>query len=459
MDGLQKLPDEIRHYIKKLETKNQQLEMKNRTLGGENKQLKLLIKELQSRLKKLEEKTQELPSFVKPDTKKRKKKLGQKPGHKGYSRPLPDHVDEEVDLSFDRCPDCGKKLSKTQDTFSHYVEDIKMPRAYVKKYNIHRRYCSRCKKMVSPQPVDVLPKCRFGLRLMLLVCFQKYGLHLPFNKIVFELKTYFGIKVSDGELCLMIQKIAELFGPRFEELKIEMRRLKVKYVDETGWRINGQNHWLWAFIAEKEAIALYKIERSRGSKVPLKMLGKKHDGITVSDFYSAYDKFGGKQQKSWVHLLRETSKLAKKKNVSEEMKQFHKRIKRLYHDSVKLKEKEPPPDELERGMKRFLRRLDEISKKAYTDENCQRIAKRLKKHRDSMFRFLTVKELRPDNNMAEQGIRPNVVIRKISGGNRSKNGARAHEVMMSMVETYKRRDQNFLEEGMSYIQDQLQMAR
>ena len=459
MDGMQNVPKPVLQHIKKLERKNQILTKKIKNLEEENRQLRLLVNELQSRLEKLENQSSEPPSFVKPDKKKRRRKLGQKPGHKGYSRPIPDHVDEEVDLSFDRCPDCGERLSKTQDTFSHYVEDITIPHAYVKKYTIHRRYCCRCKRMVYPKPVDVLPKCRFGLRLMLLVCFQKYGLHLPFNKIAFELETYFGIKITHGELCMIVQKMAELFGPRFEALKHEMRKLKVKYVDETGWRINGQNHWLWAFISEKEKRALYKIDRSRGSKVPRKVLGKKHDGITVSDFYSAYDKFGGKQQKSWVHLLRETSKLAKKKNASEEIKRFHKRLKRLYRDAVKLKEKEPPPDEVEQRMKRFLRRLDEIGKNIYTDENCQRLAKRLKKHRDSMFRFLTVKELRPDNNMAEQGIRPNVVIRKISGGNRSENGARAHEVMMSMVETYKRRDQNFLEEGMLYIQDQLRMAK
>lgn len=452
MDGMQKWPMRAIQLVRKLKREN-------KILKEENNQLKQLVKELQSRLEKLENQSSEPPSFVKPDKKKRRRKLGQKPGHKGYSRPIPDHVDEEIDLSFELCPDCGGLLGDTQDIFSHYVEDIQKPRSYVKKYNIHRKYCCRCKKMVSPKPMDVLPKCRFGLSLMLLVCFQKYGLHLPFNKIAFELKTYFGIKISHGELSMIVQKIAELFGPRFEELKKEMRKLKVKYVDETGWRINGQNHWLWAFIAEKEEIALYKIDKSRGSKVPRKVLGKKHDGITVSDFFSAYDKFGGKQQKSWVHLLRETSKLAKKKNTSEEMKCFHKRIKRLYHDAVRLKEKEPPPEELKRGMKRFLGRLDKIGKKIYTDENCQRLAKRLKKHRDSMFRFLTVEELRPDNNMAEQGIRPNVVIRKISGGNRSENGARAHEVMMSMVETYKRRDQNFLEEGMSYIQNQLRMAK
>jgi len=458
MDGMQRLSDEIRQYIKELEQEIQQLKKKNQDLEEENRQLKQSIKELQSRLENLEH-TTSVPSFVKPDKKKRGKKLGQKPGHKGYSRPVPDHVDEEVDLSFDRCPECGQKLSTTQETFSHYVEDIQIPRAYVKKYNIHRRYCKRCKKLVSPKPIDVLPKCHFGLVLMLFVCFQKYGLYLPFNKIAFELKTYFGIRVSIGELSFMVQKIAVLFGPRFETLKQEMRRLKVKYVDETGWRINGRNHWLWAFIAEQEAIALYIIDKSRGSKVPRRVLGRKHQGITVNDFFSAYNKFGGLQQKSWVHLLRETSKLSKTKNTSEEMRRFHKRLKRLYRDAVWFKEKEPPPEEVERRMKQFLKRLDELGTDNYTDDHCRRLAKRLRKHRDNMFRFLTIKELRPDNNMAEQGIRPNVVMRKISGGNRSQNGARAHEIMMSMVETYKRRDQNFLEEGMLYLQSQLQMPK
>lgn len=94
----------------------QQLKREIKELKEENRQLKQLVKELQSRLEDLENKASGY-SFVKPDKKKRGKKLGGKPGHKGYGRPLPDHVDGEVDLSFDHCPDCGEKLSDTQDTF------------------------------------------------------------------------------------------------------------------------------------------------------------------------------------------------------------------------------------------------------------------------------------------------------------------------------------------------------
>jgi len=37
------------------------------------------------------------------------------------------------------------------------------------------------------------------------------------------------------------------------------------HVDETGWRLNGKNHWLWAFITEK--LAHYRIEPSRGKTI------------------------------------------------------------------------------------------------------------------------------------------------------------------------------------------------
>jgi hypothetical protein len=36
-------------------------------------------------------------------------------------------------------------------------------------------------------------------------------------------------------------------------------------LDETGWRVNGQNHWWWVFT--NNDAALYQIDKSRGSKV------------------------------------------------------------------------------------------------------------------------------------------------------------------------------------------------
>jgi transposase-like protein len=436
--------------IRELENELNKANEKIIKLERENEELKRHLIEFKSMLEKHQS---IIEQTFKPDRKKRQKKPGAKPGHKGYSRPLPDHVNEEVDLSLRVCPDCGSELSETQQIYPHYVEDIMPPQqSYVKKYNIHKKYCTECKKLVYPKPIDVIPNCRFGLTLMLFVCFQKFGLALPYNKIAFELLAYFGIKVSEGELCQMVQKIAELFGDKFDELKEKMKRLNAVNVDETGWRINGRNQWLWAFISKE--IAMFKISKSRSRKVAEDFLGD-FDGVVGTDFYPSYDSLIYEQQKCWVHLLRETSKLAKKDDASYEAKEMHKKLKRLHRDAKRFKESNPNDNEKEYAVKRFLKRLDIITGMDYNDENCQRIAKRLLKNRENMFRFIYMDDVEPDNNGAERGIRPHVVIEKISGGNRSEKGARAHEVMMSIIETYKLQGLNFFEKGISYLQNQL----
>jgi len=60
----------------------------------------------------------------------------------------------------------------------------------------------------------------------------------------------------------------------------------------------------------------------------------------------------------------------------------------------------------------FLKRLNFIIGEEYKGEDCQRIAKRLLKNRENMFRFIEIDEVEPDKNRAERGIRPNTVVRK-----------------------------------------------
>jgi hypothetical protein len=49
-----------------------------------------------------------------------------------------------------------------------------------------------------------------------------------------------------------------------------------------------------------------------------------------------------------------------------------------------------------------------------------------------------------------------VVVRKISGRNRSEKGARTHEVMMSVMETtYRLQGKSFFQDGMECVQRQL----
>jgi hypothetical protein len=56
-----------------------------------------------------------------------------------------------------------------------------------------------------------------------------------------------------------------------------------------------------------------------------------------------------------------------------------------------------------------------------------------------------------NNNAAERALRSSVVIRKITYGNRSEEGARAHAVLMSIKETCRLRKENFFDNAMGYL--------
>jgi transposase len=88
------------------------------------------------------------------------------------------------------------------------------------------------------------------------------------------------------------------------------------------------------------------------------------------------------------------------------------------------------------------------------EKNCKRFIKRLKGEKWMLFTFLEEDGVNWNNNNAsERAIRPSVVIRKITYGNRSILGANAHKVLMSIRETCKLRGLNFYDYALDYLQD------
>ena len=131
-------------YIQNLEKRVSELEKENTKLRKqfeEHLRICPLVKKT---------KTVRIPVF-KPNRKTKQKRPGRKKGHKGVTRPLPDHVDETIKLKYNTCPDCNTKL-KTMETSTHIVEDIKTQKNYHnKKYKIQRHWYPKCKQTKSPK--------------------------------------------------------------------------------------------------------------------------------------------------------------------------------------------------------------------------------------------------------------------------------------------------------------------
>ena len=82
-------------------------------------------------LKRIEEleslvKEKSKPSFVKEDIKEEPKKSGQKKGHEGYSRHIPERIDEIKPLDSEECKFCGEKLSGIQNVRARTITDIEV---------------------------------------------------------------------------------------------------------------------------------------------------------------------------------------------------------------------------------------------------------------------------------------------------------------------------------------------
>ena len=75
----------------------------------------------------------------------------------------------------------------------------------------------------------------------------------------------------------------------------------------------------------------------------------------------------------------------------------------------------------------------------WKDSQAARLVKRLRRHQNDLSTFLDQLGVPFDNNHAERSIRPAVIIRKNSCGNRSDLGADTQAVLMSIFRTLKQR--------------------
>ncbi len=454
--------DEERFEIdsEELEEKNKDMEKKVRLLIKKVEKLEKEVAGLRKENQELRERLGQkidpeiIPDFVKENQHHRHQKPGQKEGHEGTTRPIPDHVDETRDAIMGQCPDCGGIVSDVGER-KRIVETIIPAKVHVKMIKVHRYWCPCCRKVVDAPVTDAFQNCRLGLEVYILVALMRYRMGMTYEKIEEMLQIAYNLCLSRGELPQMMDRLAYEFGDHYEELIDEMRNSPSANGDETGWRIDGRSAWLWVFI--NKAVAIYRVDKSRGKKVVRRILGRHYKGALGSDFHSAYNLNGVVQQKCHVHLKRDLKEVAEDKDGRSQFHRFRKKLMRILDDSVRAKKRTRDSSELQRQKDHLDERIAALCNDTYTDIDCLRIVKRLKGRGRDLFTFL-VTDIDPDNNIAERGIRPAVVMRKNSYGNRSNKGANTMSVMLSVVETCDLKDQNFLDWGKGYMENRLSLG-
>lgn len=378
-----------------------------------------------------------IPLYNKPTVRRRRKKPGAKVGHPGHARQLPPITHRQEHQPLPCCPDCGKPFALPSARRSRIIEDIAEVSPVVTEHVIPRHWCPHCQKMYEPPVPDALPKATFGHRLVALTAWLHYGLGATIATIISVLGHHLQYVLSEGGLVAAWQRYAALLFAWYEEIGQQLKDSGVLHADETGWRVSGQTVWLWCFTSP--SATYYMIDRSRGSPALSKFFTEAFDGILITDFWSAYNAVVCTGRQTCLpHLLRELKKVDTQ-NGSAEWVEFSKKLGRLLKDAIRLKKKDLPASKYTSLRARLDYRLDYLIEMPWRDADVKRLVKRVRRYRQALFTFLDQEEVPADNNHAEREIRPAVIIRKNSHGNRSGNGANTQAILMSVYRTLKLR--------------------
>ena len=384
------------------------------------------------------------PPYAKPTaSSRRRKKPGRKDGHPGSRRERPERIDRHETHRAEVCPECGGPLCRCSETRTRYIEDIPEVQPVVTEHTIHRDWCPQCRKKVEPKITTALPGSTLGNRLLVLTAWLHYALANTLSQIVEVFNFHLQMRLSPGGLIQMWYRLAEILFPWYEQIRQEALSSAVLHGDESGWRVNGKTHWLWCFA--NGASSYFMIDRSRGSPALVKFFTQEFGGTLVSDFWGAYNAVVcALRQTCLVHLLRELDQTEKYKSPGVGWPEFAKKLRRLLGDAIRLwrRQDELASETYASRRARLTARLDELIETPWNNLHARRLVKRLRRHRNDLFTFLDQPGVPFDNNLAERAIRPAVILRKNSYGNRSDQGADVQAILMSIFFTLKKRGRN-----------------
>jgi len=225
---------------------------------------------------------------------KGKRKIGAQPGHPRNEHPAFPEADIKMlyDYRLEFCPDCGNVEVTFLDQPPRVLQQMEIEEVVVFKAE-HRSYpvwCERCRKIhYHPFPEAVVKEGLFKERLTALVAYMKAVDHASFSTIRKFIRDVLGEKVSRGYLRKVVEKASHALDTPYAELLDRLPLEQALNVDETGHKENGEKFWTWVFRAE--LYVLFKIDKSRGSKVLLEVLGEEFNGVLGCDYFSAYHKY------------------------------------------------------------------------------------------------------------------------------------------------------------------------
>ena len=414
----------------------------------ENVQLKGQLERAQAQLKKQDDQLEELQRqahrqaapFRRPESQRRSHpgRPGRKAGHAGFYRPKPDPIDEQIRVNLECCPHCQGPVCQKR-SLTQYIEELPVVRPHVTELTTEEGWCEHCQcEVCSTHPLQVsratgAAAVQLGPRALALACDLKQAKGLSMRKTVAVLEDHFGLKLTPGGLALLLQRVGRKVQPDYDRMAGQLRQSPVVHADETSWWVSGPRWWLWVFTTQ--AMTLYVVIQSRAAAVAMGILGEDFAGVLVTDCLAIYDDLNPLQQKCYSHHLKAVSEACQVHPQHGEG--YLLQIQALLRTGIWLKALQAgaEPERWERCVSNLGLRAHALLDSPRAQPHEEKVRMRLWKQRDHLFTFLERADVPATNNLAERQLRPAVIARKISCGNKTAKGAQAWQVLASIAAT------------------------
>ena len=388
----------------------------------------------------------------KPNPKTPGRKSGDAHGSHGHRPPPPpEQVAECHDaLLPDACPHCQGRLVETGTAEQFQTEIPRTP--LVRKFRVHIGHCESCGKRAQGrhplQTSDALGAAasQVGPDAQAAATLLHTQAGLSHGKVAAVFDALFGIDLTRGASAQIGLRAAARLEPDYRLILDEVKKSEQIAADETGWRVGGQPAWLHAGVGDRATA--YAIDPQRSASVLEGVIGAGWPGVLSHVGFASYERFGEAiHQQCLAHVLRRARDLLA--TATRGAVRFPRQVIELFTEAIHWRNGYVPgawtDDQRDRHRGAFEDRLLELVRRPRAVPEYATLAKHLRGHFEQWFAFVFDPRIEPTNWKAEQAIRPAVVNRKVWGGNRTPNGARAQGVLMSVLETCRRQAQSVVD--------------
>ncbi len=415
---------DIEKYIRKLESTIEKYVKEIETLRNENESLKKKLL--------LYENPHTPPSrkMFPPKVTNPPGKRGAPIGHRGATRVL-DKPDEIIHVSEDTCPKCSHPLGSPVRMEKRTIFDIPPPqKIVVTEYDVDVYRCNNCGSEVKARHRDLPQKGDIGIYLLNYITMLKYNLRGLIRRVQELLIANNNLDLSTKGINDALLRVGDASRKEYDAIRNRVSHSRWVHIDETGFHVEGQKSWLWAFRSAENDI-LVVITDSRGRDVVKETMGDDFHGPVVVDGWKAYS-YLTIIQRCWAHLIREV-------DVFKSSDMGMKLSGEVHSIFTELKEslKSDDMDYRKTAKTAFDSRMDDLVKRYDPHQDLHKPVEYIRNGLNSWFTCLLYPGMEPTNNLAEQAIREHMVIRKIIGTFRSESGSQNYQYISSLLATWR----------------------